>query len=163
MKSNNHENLMLDKVDVAILSALQKNALITHQQLGEKIHLSSSQISRRIQRLQSSGVISKYVTLLNAESLGLGVRSFTYVRLTRHGGDEGANFEKDIASIAQVLACHAITGDADYLLEIVAPNLQALSDSVFKKLTSLSGVNNIRSSIVLETIKSTTALPLSLK
>lgn len=163
MKSKNYENLMLDRVDVAILSALQENALITHQQLGDKIHLSSSQISRRIQRLISSQVIKKYVTLLEPVTLGLNVRSFTYVSLSRHSGDEGANFERDIAKISQVLACHSITGDADYLLEIVAPNLQALSESIFKKLTSLNGVRNIRSSIVLQTIKSSTALPLDTK
>jgi Lrp/AsnC family leucine-responsive transcriptional regulator len=160
MKSTNHEILMLDKMDATILSALQENALITHQQLGEEIHLSSSQISRRIQRLQTNGVISKSVTMLDASALGLNVRSFTFVSLARHGGDEGANFESAIANIQQVLACHSITGDADYLLEIVSPNLQELSESVFKKLTRLNGVRNIRSSIVLETIKSTTALPL---
>ncbi len=159
MKPKFSENLLLDKVDAAILSALQENALTTHQQLGEKIHLSTSQISRRIQRLQSNGVIRKYVTLLDAGKLGLGVRSFTYVSLSRHGGNEGASFERDVAGIPQVLACHSIAGDADYLLEIVALNLQELSESVFKKLTRLSGVHNIRSSIVLETVKSTTALP----
>ena len=161
MKHNNNENLMLDKVDISILSALQENALITHQQLGEKIHLSSSQISRRIQRMQSEGVIAKYVTLLKPESLGLSVRAFTYVSLTRHGGDEGSIFEKDIADFSEVLECHSVTGDSDYLLQIVAPNLQVLSESVFKRLTRLTGVNNIRSSIVLQTIKSTTSLPLS--
>ena len=161
MKYNNNENLMLDKVDISILSALQENALITHQQLGEKIHLSSSQISRRIQRMQSEGVIAKYVTLLKPESLGLSVRAFTYVSLTRHGGDEGSVFEKDIADFSEVLECHSVTGDSDYLLQIVAPNLQVLSESVFKRLTRLTGVNNIRSSIVLQTIKSTTSLPLS--
>lgn len=163
MEIKNNASLMLDKTDVAILAALQKNALITHQQLGEKIHLSNSQVSRRIQRLQTSGIICQYVTLLNAKSLGLGVRSFTYVQLSRHGGDEGANFEKDIVGVPQVLACHAITGDADYLLEIVATDLQTLSDSVFKKLTRLSGVKNIRSSIVLKTIHSSPALPLSIR
>ena len=161
MKYNNNENLMLDKVDISILSALQENALITHQQLGEKIHLSSSQISRRIQRMQSEGVIAKYVTLLKPESLGLSVRAFTYVSLTRHGGNEGSIFEKDIADFSEVLECHSVTGDSDYLLQIVAPNLQVLSESVFKRLTRLTGVNNIRSSIVLQTIKSTTSLPLS--
>jgi len=161
MKYKNNENSMLDKVDISILSALQENALITHQQLGEKIHLSSSQISRRIQRMQSEGVIAKYVTLLKPESLGLSVRAFTYVSLTRHGGDEGSVFEKDIADFSEVLECHSVTGDSDYLLQIVAPNLQVLSESVFKRLTRLTGVNNIRSSIVLQTIKSTTSLPLS--
>ncbi len=161
MKTKNPDNLLLDRIDVSILSALQEDALITHQQLGEKIHLSSSQISRRIQRLQTDGVIRKYVTLLNAESLGLSVRAFTYVSLTRHGGDEGAAFEKNIADFPEVLECYSITGDSDYLLQIVAPNLQKLSESVFKKLTSLNGVHNIRSCIVLQTIKSTTTLPVS--
>ena len=152
---------MLDKLDISILSALQENALITHQQLGEKIHLSSSQISRRIQRMQSEGVIAKYVTLLKPESLGLSVRAFTYVSLTRHGGNEGSIFEKDIADFSEVLECHSVTGDSDYLLKIVATNLQVLSESDFKRLTRLNGVNNIRSSIVLQTIKSTTSLPLT--
>jgi Lrp/AsnC family leucine-responsive transcriptional regulator len=111
MKYKNNENSMLDKLDIAILSALQENALITHQQLGEKIHLSSSQISRRIQRMQSEGVIVKYVTLLKPESLGLSVRAFTYVSLTRHGGNEGSIFEKEIANFSEVLECHSVTGD----------------------------------------------------
>ncbi|MEN9712446.1 MAG: hypothetical protein RLY90_707 [Pseudomonadota bacterium] len=162
MKSKKFANVLLDKADVAILSALQENALITHQQLGEKIHLSTSQISRRIQSLQANGVISRYVTLLEPQALGLGVRAFTYVSLTRHGGNEGSTFEKNMADFPEVLECYAITGDADYLLQIVAPSLQALSDSVFKKLTHLSGVHNIRSSIVLQTVKSTTALPVML-
>ncbi len=104
--------------------------------------------------------IAKYVTLLKPESLGLSVRAFTYVSLTRHGGDEGSTFEKHIADFSEVLECYSVTGDSDYLLQIVAPNLQVLSESVFKRLTRLSGVNNIRSSIVLQTIKSTTSLPL---
>ena len=162
MKTRNNDNLLLDKVDVAILSALQENALITHQQLGEKIHLSSSQISRRIQSLQTNGVISQYVALLNPQALGLSVCAFTSVSLTRHGADEGATFEKNIANFPEVLACYSITGDSDYLLQIVAPDLQALSESVFKKLTRLSGVHSIRSSIVLQTIKSTTTLPVML-
>ena len=155
------DDLLLDRFDISLLAALQHDAHATHQQLGELIHLSASQVSRRIARLQACGIIRRYVALLDPALVGIGVRAVTYVSLTRHGGDEGAAFERDIAAFPEVLECFSVTGESDYILQIMAASLTDLSDSVLKRLTRLKGVSAIRSNIVLQCIKSTTELPLN--
>jgi len=160
MKTQLSDDSLLDKYDVALLSALQKNANATHQQLGEVVHLSPSQVSRRITRLQASGIIRRTVALLDPARVGLGVRAISYVTLARHGGDEGASFEQEIATFPEVLECFAVTGESDYILQIVAASLSELSESVLRRLTRIKAVNNIRSNIVLQSIKSSTELPL---
>ena len=154
------DDFLLDKYDIALLCALQKDAQSTHQQLGEVIHLSASQVSRRIGRLQSSGIIQRNVALLDATRIGLGVRAITYVTLARNGEDEGLAFEREMAAFPEVLECYAVTGESDYILQIVATSLGDLSESVLRRLTRIKGVNSIRSNIVLQNIKSTTELPL---
>ncbi len=155
-----NDDLLLDGYDLSLLSALQRDAHATHQALGETVHLSASQVSRRIQRLEASGLIQRHVSLLNPALLGLGVTAITYVTMTRHGTTEGNQFEKDVAGIAAVLECYAVTGESDYILKIVAADLSELADSVLKALTHLPGVASIRSNIVLNCVKSTTELPL---
>ena len=161
MKIQVSDDLLLDKYDIALLAALQKNASATHQQLGEQVHLSASQVSRRISRLQSSGIIRRTVALLDPARIGLGVRAISYVTLARHGGDEGTAFEQEIAAFPEVLECYAVTGESDYILQIVAASLNELSESVLRRLTRITAVNSIRSNIVLQSIKSSTELPLS--
>jgi Lrp/AsnC family leucine-responsive transcriptional regulator len=161
MKNQISDDSLLDKYDIALLTALQKNASATHQQLGEQVHLSASQVSRRISRLQSSGIIRRTVALLDPARIGLGVRAISYVTLARHGGDEGTAFEQEIAAFPEVLECYAVTGESDYILQIVAASLSELSESVLRRLTRITAVNSIRSNIVLQSIKSSTELPLS--
>jgi Lrp/AsnC family leucine-responsive transcriptional regulator len=161
MNAKNSDDFLLDRFDIRLLAALQRDAQSTHAQLGEQIHLSASQVSRRIARLQASGLLQRYVALLDPAMAGLGVRAITYVSLLRNGGDEGTSFEKDIAEFPEVLECYSVTGESDYILQIVAASLDDLSGSVFKRLTALKGVSSIRSNIVLQRIKSTTELPLS--
>jgi len=161
MNKPHQDDLLLDRHDIRLLAALQTNTHSTHQALGEAIHLSASQVSRRIQRLETAGFINAHVALLDPTRLGLGVRAISYVTLTRHGGDEGDSFERDILGIPEVVECFAVTGESDYILKIFAADLPALSESVLKRLTRLKGVASIRSNIVLQCIKSTTELPLS--
>jgi Lrp/AsnC family leucine-responsive transcriptional regulator len=160
MNKPNIDSILFDKFDIALLHALQTDTQSTHQQLGEAIHLSASQVSRRIARLQTSGIICRNVALLDAARIGLGVRAITYVTLSRHGEDEGLAFEREMAAFPEVLECYAVTGESDYILQIVATSLSDLSESVLRRLTRIKGVNSIRSNIVLQNIKSTTALPL---
>lgn len=160
MKTLVNDDLLLDKYDVALLSALQQDASATHQQLGELVHLSASQVSRRITRLQASGIIRRTVALLDPARIGLGVRAISYVTLARHGDDEGAAFEQEMATFPEVLECFAVTGECDYILQIVAASLSELSESVLRRLTRIKAVNNIRSNIVLQHIKRSTELPL---
>ena len=160
MNQEKYDDLLLDRFDVSLLAALQKDAHATNQQIGEQIHLSASQVSRRIQRLEQSGLIRRYVALLDPAMLGLGVRAMTYVTLTRHSGDEGSAFEREIVAVPEVLDCYSVTGEADYILQIVAADLAVLSESVLRRLTRIPGVSSIRSNIVLNCIKSSTEMPL---
>ncbi len=161
MKQQNSDDSTLDGFDISILVALQQNAAATHQQIGEQVHLSASQVSRRVQRLQANGVIHRYVALLQPSAIGLNVRAITYVTLTRHSGDEGLAFEREIASFPEVLECYSVAGESDYILQIVAADLNVLSEQVLRRLTRIQGVGNIRSNIVLGRIKSSTELPLA--
>lgn len=161
MKLEQYDDSLLDSFDISLLAALQRDSTATHQQIGTIIHLSPSQVSRRVQRLQSAGIIRRYVALLNPAALGLTVRAVSYVTLTRHSGDEGLAFEREIGLFPEVLECYSVAGESDYILQIVAANLHTLSESVLRRLTRIQGVGSIRSNIVLNCIKSTTELPLA--
>ena len=160
MKTSINEDKQLDGYDISLLAALQRDAHATHQQIGDQIHLSPSQVSRRVQRLQVSGYIQRFVALLNPAVVGLSVRAVSYVALTRNSGDEGLVFEREIALIPEVLECYSIAGESDYILHIVATDLRSLSESVLRRVTRIVGVGSVRSNIVLNCIKATTELPL---
>jgi Lrp/AsnC family transcriptional regulator, leucine-responsive regulatory protein len=161
MKQDKHDDSSLDSFDISLLAALQRDAYATHQQIGEQVHLSASQVSRRVQRLQAGGIIRRYVALLEPQAIGLGVRAITYVTLTRHSGDEGLAFEREIAAFPEVLECYSVAGESDYILQIVAADLSVLSEQVLRRLTRIQGVGNIRSNIVLNCIKRSTEMPLN--
>jgi Lrp/AsnC family leucine-responsive transcriptional regulator len=149
MKQDKSDDSTLDTFDISLLAALQRDAYATHQQLGETVHLSASQVSRRVARL------------LDPAAIALGVRAITYVTLTRHSGDEGLAFEREMGTFPEVLECYSVAGESDYILQIVAADLNALSENVLRRLTRIQGVGNIRSNIVLNCIKSSTEMPLA--
>jgi len=152
--------ITVDRHDLELLAALQQDGKATNSLLGERIHLSTSQVSRRIQRLEESGAISRYAALLDPAVVGLGVIAFTSVSLGRHGDAQGSAFERAIADLPEVLECLAVTGEADYVLRIVAPDLASFSDFMVKRLLRLPGVINVKSNIALKRIKQTHVLPL---
>lgn len=152
--------IVVDRHDLAILQALQRNAELTHAALGEQIHLSGSQVSRRVQRLRDSGVIRGQVALLDAAMLDLGVLAFTFVSLERHGRPYGADFERRLQALPEVQECYSVSGEADYMLRIVARDLPAFSEFMTRTLTALPGVRTVTSHISLQKIKQTTELPL---
>lgn len=161
MNSKEKDDLALDKFDVSLLAALQEDASITHQQLSEQVHLSASQVSRRVQRLRDIGLITKTVALVDSERIGLGVRAIAHVALRQHSDAERVAFETLVAGMDEVLQCFSVSGESDYVLHVVAPDLASLSRRVLQRLTQIPGVGNVRSSVVLERIKSTTRLPLT--
>lgn len=150
----------IDRYDLQLLSALQRDGHATNAELGEKANLSASQISRRIQRLEEAGVISGYAALLDPPALGLGVTAYAQVNLERHDKTRPAEFERQVAALPEVLECFAVTGEADYLLRIVAPDLAAFSDLMMKKLLTLPGVAQVKTNIALSKVKATHELPL---
>lgn len=157
----------VDRHDLALLTELQRDGHATNAALGGIIHLSSSQVSRRVQRLEEAGVIDHYAAVIDPAVVGLGVTAFTHVVLERQGGtpaDNGdthsARFERAIADLPEVLECFSVAGDADYVLRIVAFDLAALSEFMMKHLLRLPGVSTVKSTISLQKIKQTSVLPL---
>src|SRR5580698_4628422 len=153
--------LELDHFDLALLEVLQRFGRATHQQLGEQVPLSPSQIGRRLQRLEATGIVDGYRVVLRQEKLGLGVTAFTSLKLKHHGDSIIEQFQQQIEALPEVLECHAVVGDADYMLRIVSADLNTLSTFVMKKLMRVPGVDSVRSNIVLTTFKRNGAYPLS--
>ena len=152
--------LELDRVDIQLLAALQRDARVTNPALGEHVHLSASQVSRRIQRLEEAGLIDRCVTLLRAARVGLTVTAFTRVSLERHGEAQSDAFDRAVAAMPEVLECYSVTGPYDYQLRIVAADLETFAQFMMHRLMRLPGVRGVESSVVLQEIKRTTELPL---
>ena len=113
----------LDRYDLAILGELQRDGHVSNSALSEIVHLSPSQVSRRIQRLEGLRVIDQYTVLLKLAAVGIGVIAFTSVSLDRHGELEAGAFDEEVRGLPEVLECYSLTGEQDYLLRIVAPDL----------------------------------------
>lgn len=151
----------LDATDRRILGALQENARLSNVELSEQVNLSPSQCHRRLKRLEDSGVIESYAARLDPEAVGLGVTAFVSVSLGKHGENPAARFAEAVRAIPEILECHSVTGEADYLLRVTARDLKAFSDFLMHGLMRLPEVDGVRSSIALECIKRPTALPLT--
>jgi Lrp/AsnC family transcriptional regulator, leucine-responsive regulatory protein len=150
----------IDRTDIRILEQLQRNAKLSHSALGELVHLSASQISRRVARLEDGGLLKGYTAVLDPVMLGLDVEAFTSVSLDRHDPGVGEAFEEGIQALDEILDCMAVTGEADYILRIVVPDLNAFARFVTDRLIKLPGVKMVRSNIGLHRIKRSHAMPL---
>ncbi len=152
--------ITIDRYDLALLDAVQRDGLATNAALGEAVHLSASQVSRRLTRLAEAGIIARHAALLDPAAVGLGVTAFAHVTLERHGRSQSDAFAGAVAELPEVLDCHAVSGDADYLLRIVAPDLPAFSELMMKRVLRLPGVAQVKTHIALQTVKQSHVLPL---
>jgi Lrp/AsnC family leucine-responsive transcriptional regulator len=150
----------MDDKDLALLSALQTNARLTSIELAEKIHLSPSPVQRRQKQLERDGIIQSYVTLLDQEKLGLKVSVFVSVQLVSQDDENISAFERDIATVPQVMECYLMTGDYDYLLRVVTRDLNEFEELLRTRLIKMKQVKSIRSSSALRRVVYKTALPL---
>lgn len=150
----------LDAIDCSILNALQEDARISNVDLSEKVNLSPSPCLRRVRRLESEGTIRSYVTLLDPAEVGLPVSVFVQVSLERQVDDALENFEREIVARPEVMECYLMTGDSDYLLRVVAPDLESFQRFLLEHLTRIPGVASIKSSFALKQVSYRTALPL---
>jgi len=145
----------LDKTDLAILRYLQEDGRINNSDLADKIFLSASSCLRRVRALEEAGIIASYCAVLNADSVGLEVDAFVQVTMRRDIEHWHENFSKEIQQWPEVVGCFIITGEANYLLRVRARNLKHYSIFIMDHLYKNSGVLDIRSNIVLQTIKDT--------
>jgi DNA-binding Lrp family transcriptional regulator len=150
----------MDETDWRILACLQRDARLSNVELAQAVHLSPSPCLNRVRRLEASGIIHRYVTLLDPLELGLTVSVFIQVTLERQVETALGVFERAIHARPEVMECYLMTGDADYLLRVVVPDVQALERFILDFLTRIPGVGNIRSSFALKQVKYQTALPL---
>ncbi|HXV09153.1 MAG TPA: Lrp/AsnC family transcriptional regulator [Burkholderiales bacterium] len=153
-------NEQLDAIDWNILVRLQSDARISNVELARQVGLSPSPCLNRVRALEVSGYISRYVTLLDAQRVGLKVSVFIQVTLEKQIEPVLERFEAAIRDRPEVMECYLMTGEADYLLRVVVPDLQALERFILNFLSRVPGVGNIKSSFALKQVKYQTALPL---
>ncbi len=151
----------LDAIDRRILENLQNDARMANVTLAEKVGLSPSPCLRRVGRLEETGVIKGYATLVDAEAVGLPVSIFVNVTLEKQVEGALETFEKDIRAQPEVMECYLMTGDFDYLLRVVTSDLQAYERFLMEHLTRVPGVASIKSSIALKQVAYRTALPIA--
>ncbi len=150
----------LDSIDIKILQRLQEDAAIPNVTLARKVGLSPSPCLRRVQLLEERGVIRQRVTLLDPAAVGLGMNVFVQVTLEQQTERTLQQFEKKIAEYPEVLECYLMTGEADYLLRAVLPDMESFERFVVDRLTRIAGVARVRSSFAMKQVKYTTRLPL---
>lgn len=149
----------MDKFDRAILEHLQTDASISIQALAEAIHMGATACWRRIQKLEESGVIRRRVALLDGPKLNVGVTVFVSIRTAQHTASWLANFHAMVATLAEVVEVYRMSGETDYLLRVVVPDIGAY-DTVYKRIIETPGLSDVSSSFAMEQIKYSTALPL---
>ena len=158
----------IDAIDRRILAILQENGRLSNQEIAERVNLSPSPCLRRIRRLEESGVIRGYVALLDAQKLGLDLLAYVNVRLEKRGptaaGRDGVThaerFRAAVQTWPEVVACHAMTGDMDFLLRVQVEDMAHFSRFVQDQLLHHPSVIDVKSSFSLDTFKETTALPI---
>jgi len=153
-------DLDLDRIDRRILAFLQARGRASNLELAEAIGLSAAQCHRRHRRLEEQGFIAGYAARLDAVRLNLGVIAFIDVAMEKGHIRDLKKFTDVVVDLPEILECYAVTGDFDFVLKVVARDLKSLSTFLMEKLMRLPGVDSVRSSICLDELKCTTALPL---
>jgi Lrp/AsnC family transcriptional regulator, leucine-responsive regulatory protein len=149
----------LDAIDLKILAELQADARIPNITLAERVGLSPSPCSRRVKLLEDAGVIEGYRTLLNRSAAGFGLTVFAGIRVERHSLENADAFVSAILEMPEVVACHLVSGDVDFLIEAVAPDVAGYEATVLRRLLALPAIRDIRSSFAMRSFKSGGPLP----
>ncbi|MDO8703237.1 MAG: Lrp/AsnC family transcriptional regulator [Undibacterium sp.] len=150
----------MDNYDRNILKHLQDDGRMSNLQLAERIHLSPPQTLRRVRALEEKNIIRGYVAQVSAEAIGLGVMAFVSLSLDREQFRNVREVERNLMAFPEIIECHTISGDFDYILKVVAPDLKALSQFLTDTLMQVPGVASLRSMICMEEIKPVSSLPI---
>lgn len=150
----------LDAIDRRIIAELQSDARLSNVELADKVGLSPSPCLRRVKRLEHEGYIEGYRAALRRDLVGLGFSVFVGVKIDGHANERALEFEDAIKAMPEVIACHLVSGEADYFLEVVVPDVQQYQQFLLAKLLNLPIVRQVRSSIAIQTLKAGAPLPL---
>ena len=151
----------LDRLDYRILHYLQNDARLTNLELAAKVGLSPSPCLRRVKALEDSGILKRYVAILDAVAVGLPISAFINVSLRSQEREALEQFQSRIASYPEVMECYLMTGTSDYLLRVVVPDLESYERFLGDKLTRIPGIGNIQTSFALKPVVYRTELPLA--
>lgn len=152
--------MTLSTIDMKILALLQNDARITNQTLADHIGMSASPCWRKVRKLEEDEVIQGYRAVLNRKKIGLGVMVFVRVSIDSHSEAEARKFEQEVTALEDVVACYSIGGDADFLLQVVAQDLDAYADFAMKVIRRLPGIKEMQSMFVLKEIKPLVSYPI---
>lgn len=150
----------LDGSDLRILDELQRDGALSNVELARRVHLSPSPCLARVKALEASGVVDRYVALVNAQAVGLSMNVFISISLKSQSKEALAEFEQRIAEHEEVMECYLMTGDSDYLIRVAVADIAALERFILDQLTPIPGIDQIRSSFALKQVRYKTALPL---
>nr|WP_319401142.1 Lrp/AsnC family transcriptional regulator [uncultured Carboxylicivirga sp.] len=153
--------IILDSTDKKLIMLLQKDAKMTTKQLAHHLSLSTTPVFERIKRLERTGIIEKYVAIINKEKVGKRLVAFCNVSLKEHSHDMIRDFESSIVQLPEVLECHHIAGMFDYTLKVITEDMESYHHFVYNKLASVNNIGNVQSSFVIHEIKSGTELHLN--
>jgi DNA-binding Lrp family transcriptional regulator len=149
------QDYMPDKKDLAILRLLQENARITVKEISEKVHLSTTPVHERIKRMEETGIIKQYATLVDNAKVKKGLTVICYVSLKQHGKNAGVKFIKAINDLNEVIECFSISGEFDFMLKVVCEDMNAYYDFHVNKLSEIENVGHVQSIFVMGIIKQT--------
>ena len=150
----------LDRVDRRLLEILQREGRLSNAALAERVHLSPSPSLRRVKALEDDGVIAGYRAVLDREAVGLGLTVFVEIKVEGHSDRLAEEIEAAVNAMPEVVACHIVSGAADFLLEVVVPDLRAYERLLLGSLLKLPAVVDVRSNFAIRTVKAEGALPL---
>ncbi|MBT7851421.1 MAG: Lrp/AsnC family transcriptional regulator [Formosa sp.] len=150
--------MKLDSIDTQLLNFLQKDAKQTNKELASKLDMSVTAVYERIKKLEKSGVIANYVALLNKESIGRAFIAFCHIKLVKHSQDLVNQFEKEVATIDEVLEVYHLSGDYDYLLKVHVKDMESFRKFMVNKLTNIDHIGSSNSMFVISEVKHTTAV-----
>ena len=152
--------LELDAIDRRLLQALQAEARLSNVDLAERVGLSASPCLRRVRILEREGVIQGYRATLDRRRIGLALTVFVGVKVERHRDEEATAFQQAMRAVPEVIACHLISGEHDFLLEVAVASLEAYEDFLLGTLLKLPGVSDVRSNFAIRMVKPPGPLPL---
>ncbi|KYK45234.1 ArsR family transcriptional regulator [Bradyrhizobium liaoningense] len=152
--------ISLDRIDIKILNELQQNASLTNVELASRVNLSPSPCLARVRTLEKLGVIDRRIALLDPAVLGIGVTAFIQIKLERQVQTSLESFTRSVDRLAQVMECYLMTGESDYMLRVMAADIEDLEDLIVNKLSRIPGVSSIRSNLALKRISHKTVLPI---
>ncbi len=152
--------MKIDSIDRKIITLLQEDARRTHGEVALAVGLSQSACHRRVQRLQDEGIITSYSAVIDRKKVGLAILGYVFVKMESHDTALLQKFVHGVEAIDEIVACYAISGGGDYLLQVVASDMEAFSEIALKRVVRLPGVKDSTTNFVLSTLKSKPTWPI---